>query len=228
VRRDPPTEQAPSFVLEQELVGQGYRAIAGVDEVGRGSLAGPLCLGLVIFGLSTIAEPPSLFAGCINDSKKISPRARHRALDVIGRHALFHGYFMVSHRVVDRLSINGATEFALIRMLEVIPVKPDIIIMDGKFNFQCPVPLKTVIRGDSRTYSIASASIVAKIQRDEVLRRLDTRYPGYGLACNKGYGTLAHREAIARLGPSAIHRKSYEPVKSLVSQGGLFGYESRS
>lgn len=217
--------KAPSFRIELELLRQGYELIAGVDEVGRGALAGPLCLGLVIFGIPVISAPPREFQLHINDSKKISPSCRMRALSIIAEYSLCMCSLMVSHKVVDRLNVNGATEYALNRMLETVSLKPDVVIMDGRFVFSCGVPVISQIAGDRNSFSIASASIVAKVRRDEILCRLDHRYPGYCLGKNKGYGTRDHREAIVKNGPCPIHRKSFDPVKTLISQNGLFDRE---
>lgn len=215
----------PSFEIETGLASRGLRVIAGVDEAGRGALAGPLCLGAVIYSPRLYRNTPAEFAACIDDSKRLSATQRREALDLVRRHAHAAVTVMVSHRTIDRLNINGATCFAIQKILALLPVRPDVLLLDGKFAFRFAVPVVSVVRGDQRSFSIASASIAAKLRRDEVLERFDRIYPGYDLLHNKGYGTLRHREAIMRMGPSAIHRTSYEPVRSMRAGQILFDHE---
>lgn len=215
----PPFLVNPDCSFEQSLLKDGYKLIAGVDEAGRGSLAGPLTLGLVIFPASIIRNPAADLTKHIRDSKQLSPPQRQVALQIIEKTSLSAEVFMVSHKIIDKKNINGATEFALQRMFEGISIKPDIVIMDGTFSFSLPVPFISIKKGDRTSLTIAAASIMAKVKRDAVMERLDLVYPGYGLSKHKGYGTVAHREAIMHLGYSAIHRKSYEPVKSMA--GGI-------
>lgn len=209
---------APTFFTERDLISRGYRIIAGVDEAGRGSLAGPLALGIVIYDYRFVKASSEELSG-INDSKKLSHGQRLRALDRIRRHASVAAWTLVSHRIVDRLNVNGATEFALNKILGIIPLKPDIIMLDGNFSFRTGIPVMPVKKGDSLSLSIASASIMAKVNRDLIMERLDQVYPGYGLARNKGYGTERHIDAIRRNGCSPIHRMSYEPMKSMAYSG---------
>ncbi|HOT46072.1 MAG TPA: ribonuclease HII [Spirochaetota bacterium] len=209
----------PTFAIEQQLLEEGVSLIAGVDEVGRGALAGPLCVGLVIYEASLIASTAGPIPG-INDSKKLTPRKRKSSLDLIRAAALHASSILVSHRTVDRLNINGATEFALNRLIGGIPLKPDIIILDGNFSFQLPVPVRSILKGDAKSISIASASIVAKVHRDAIMERFDGIYPGYHFASNKGYGTGNHLAALAARGLSPIHRRSYEPARSMITTGG--------
>jgi len=209
----------PTFAIEKKLLEEGISLIAGVDEVGRGALAGPLCLGIVIYQASLIASTEGPIPG-INDSKKLTPRKRKSSLELIRATALHASSVLVSHRTVDRLNINGATEFALNRLIGSIPIKPDIIILDGNFSFQAPVPIRSILKGDAQSISIASASIVAKVRRDTIMERFDEMYPGYHFDSNKGYGTGKHLEALAARGLSPIHRRSYEPARSMVTPEG--------
>jgi ribonuclease HII len=210
----------PTFSIEKDLLDQGYSLIAGIDEAGRGALAGPLCVGVVLFEASFIASTEGSIHS-INDSKKLSHRQRIAGLDIIRARSLHSSSILVSHRTIDRLNINGATEFALNRLMESIPIKPDIIILDGNFSFRSPVPIRSILKGDTKSISIASASIVAKVQRDMTMERFDEIYPGYSFGKNKGYGTRLHLEALSGLGLSPIHRRSYEPAKSLILSGGV-------
>ncbi len=210
----------PTFAIEKLLLEEGFSLIAGVDEVGRGALAGPLCLGMVIFDVSLIASTEGPMSG-INDSKKLSPRQRKTGLDLIRATSIHSSSILVSHRTVDRLNINGATEFALNRLIESIHSKPDIIILDGNFSFRSSVPIRSILKGDSKSISIASASIVAKVYRDTIMERFDDMYPGYYFKSNKGYGTGQHLKALSSRGLSPIHRRSYEPARSMISSGGI-------
>jgi ribonuclease HII len=208
----------PDFSIEKELLLEGCGVIAGIDEAGRGALAGPLCVGMVIYDRSFIASLEGALPG-INDSKKLDHRRRLKALETIRGKALLHSSLLVSHRLIDRLNINGATEYAINKLLARAPVRPDIVILDGKFNFDAPVPIRSIIKGDQKSISIASASIVAKVRRDGILDRFDALYPGYHFARNKGYGTGGHMRAIDESGITPVHRKSYEPVKSRLTGG---------
>ncbi len=209
------TDSWPSFEIELQLLEQGYSVIAGADEVGRGALAGPLCVGVVIFTPVSILNPPTDLIESVNDSKKLSPRQRSAAIRIIDAHAACVITRMVSHKVVDRLNINGATHYVLQKILNSLAIRPDVVIMDGSFKFESEIPVIPVIRGDTRSTSIASASIAAKLRRDAIMEKFDLLYPGYCLKNNKGYGTPEHMECIFERGPSPIHRRSYEPVKGM-------------
>lgn len=207
----------PTFSLERELLEQGHSLIAGIDEAGRGSLAGPLSVGLVIYDASFIRSNPRGIPG-INDSKKLTPRRRNDAMEIIRRHSIAVTSILVNHRVIDRLNINGATEYGILNLLKLMPCKPDIILLDGNFSFNLGVPVRSILKGDTRSVSIASASIAAKVRRDAVLDTFDSLYPGYNFRRNKGYGTREHIRAIIASGCSPVHRTSYEPVKSMFSR----------
>jgi ribonuclease HII len=208
--------KGPSFEIEAGLFRKGYQFIAGVDEAGRGSLAGPLVLGVSIYESRLFSQTIPEELSLVNDSKKLTHKTRCTALDSIRETALCVKHYAVPHDLVDKLNINGATLYALRMMIAELPIQPDCVIMDGNFSFTLSIPFIPVIKGDSRSVTIASASIEAKVSRDRIMTDLDGEYPGYGFSVHKGYGTERHREAIERLGPSAIHRLSYEPVKSMV------------
>jgi ribonuclease HII len=216
----------PSFGIERELFEQGYRRIAGVDEVGRGALAGPLCLGLVIYSPEVLAGPPAALLSCVNDSKKLTHSARLRACGHIHGSAMCVHTAMASHRTVDRLNVNGATQYLLSKIITELAEPPDVVIMDGRFSFSPGVRFVAVKGGDSLSISIASASIAAKIHRDGILDKFELLYPGYGFNRNKGYGTLEHRESIGRIGPSPVHRRSFAPLRDMAYREDLFaGHE---
>jgi ribonuclease HII len=205
----------PSFKIEKLLVSRGINLIAGVDEVGRGALAGPLCVGMVIYDASFILSTNRLNG--IDDSKKLSHEKRVAALDIIASNCLFATSLLVSHRMIDRMNVNGATEYAVNKLLGSISVKPDLVLLDGNFSFNLSFPIIPLVKGDTRSVSVASASIVAKVRRDMLLDRFDMLYPGYHFSSNKGYGTRRHIRAIYEIGFSPLHRRSYEPVKGLIS-----------
>ncbi len=205
----------PDFSIEKKLYSEGYRVIAGIDEAGRGALAGPLSVGMVIYPLSIFAETPDSMITSIADSKKLTAGKRAEALSIIKKHSLSYSSVFVPHTIIDSININRATEAGIHKLLAKSDIKPDIIIMDGNFKFKFDIPFISVIKGDNKSISIASASIVAKVLRDDLMNRIDFRYPGYGFSGNKGYGTRAHMSSLADKGYSYVHRKSYEPVKSM-------------
>lgn len=180
-------------------------------------MAGPLSLGIVIYDPTVIESGETDELLSINDSKKLTSLQRLRAYAAVSACSLAYRCAMVSHRTIDRINVNGATEEALKRSLRSLPVIPDVIIMDGNFSFRSPIPIIPVRRGDASSLTIASASIVAKVTRDRIISKFDAIYPGYDFSSHKGYGTRHHIETIRRSGASPIHRRSYEPLKSLVA-----------
>lgn len=205
--------QCPTFAIEQGCLEKGSNIIAGVDEAGRGALAGPLCIGLVIFPADIIPYPP-VDLSFIQDSKKLTARRRESALEKIEELALVALSTFVEPGLIDALNINQATLYAIEKAVESLAVKPEIILLDGNFSFNTQLPLKSVVRGDSLSLSIAAASIVAKVQRDRYMSCLADNYPHYGFEKNMGYGTAYHRNAIRDFGPAQCHRFSYEPMRS--------------
>ncbi len=205
---------SPDFSIERKLLSEGKRIIAGFDEAGRGALAGPLSVGCAVFSSDFIESPDPEIFSLVNDSKKLSPKRRKLALEYIYSKALFAGVRFIPPAVIDDINVNRATELGVKKLVLDSGLVPDILIMDGNFSFDTGIPFMAVKKGDCLSLSIASASIAAKVLRDELMERMDRFYPGYGLAGHRGYGTASHMDAIHRLGPSAIHRKSYEPVKS--------------
>lgn len=213
----------PDFFIEKELLRKGYRCIAGIDEAGRGALAGPLGVGLVVYSPEIYNCVPEEIASTINDSKQMTHKKRVRALADIEKYAVSAVSVLVPHTIIDEININRATELGISRLLQKSPVKPDILIIDGNYKFRFNIPAISVIKGDGRSITIASASILAKIRRDAVMDKIDVKCPGYGFSCNKGYGTAAHLASIEKSGFSRHHRKSYEPVRSMIeAQGRLF------
>jgi ribonuclease HII len=183
----------------------GARLLAGVDEVGRGPLFGPVVAAAVI-----------LAAGCVpdglNDSKKLSEKKR-LILDAQIRHsAVAFAIAAVDVETIDRINIRRASLLAMRMAVEQLQPAPDFLLIDGRDTIDWPTPQQAVIKGDATSFSIAAASILAKVCRDRLIVDLDAQYPGYGLARHKGYPSPLHLEALRRLGPTPLHRKSYKPV----------------
>lgn len=204
----------PSFQIERSCRISGSRVIAGADEAGRGALAGPLAVGIVVFNNDLVTSPPeALFA--IRDSKKLSAKKRESAFECITHYAETYACYLVEPPRIDQLNVNQATLYALETAAVLLTVTPDIILLDGNFSFSTALPLRSVVGGDSRSISIAAASIVAKVTRDRFMRNYAREYPHFGFEHNMGYGTAFHREAIQKYGPCPGHRLTYEPVRSL-------------
>lgn len=181
-----------------------YQRIAGVDEVGRGPLAGPVVAAAVVL-------PPGYDHPEITDSKKLSASKREKLVAVIERDALDIAIVAVGHRRIDHLNIREATRLAM--RLSLARVSAEYALIDGNMTIDSPVPHEAIIKGDSLFIQIAAASIIAKVYRDKLMSVLDARYPGFGFTGHAGYPTEKHREAIARLGPSPVHRRSFRGVK---------------
>lgn len=203
--------QAPTFVEEESLRARGYRAIAGIDEAGRGPLAGPVVAAAVVLPLD---HPPPWLPE-VRDSKQLTPSKRERLFDSMQRDGTPFGVGVVSHDVIDKRGIAAATRLAMRHAAEQLPVRPDFLLIDHVRLPRVRLPQKSITNGDCLSFSIAAASIVAKVTRDRLMAELDMQYPGYGFAQNKGYGTPEHMEMLQRLGHCAIHRKTFAPVRAL-------------
>ena len=206
--------QVPSLTEEVALRAQGYQLIAGIDEVGRGALAGPVVAAAVI--LPSQIDAPWLKQ--VRDSKQLSPAKRELLFGCIHDIATSVGIGMVHHQVIDDRGIVKATRMAMKLAIEQLSPPPESLLIDYMRLPEVPLPQKGITNGDELCLSIACASIVAKVSRDQLMRELDRIYPGYGLADHKGYGTKAHLSYLCRLGPSPIHRRSFQPVKDMVYQ----------
>ena len=181
---------------------EGYGLICGVDEAGRGPLAGPVCAAAVIL-------PQDLEIEGLNDSKKLTEKRREALYDVIIENAVAYGIAFASEKEIDKINILQATFLAMRRAVEQLSVTPDMVLVDGNREPELPVPLKTIIKGDSLSANIAAASILAKVTRDRYMMEQDTIYPQYGFAVHKGYGTKAHYAALTEHGVCPIHRMSF-------------------
>ena len=190
------------FTIENELYDQGFSLICGVDEAGRGPLAGPVCAAAVIL-------PRGLEIPGLNDSKKLSERQREALYGEIADKALSFGVAFATVEEIETQNILGATYLAMNRAIEALEPQPDLALIDGNRNAGITVPSRCVVKGDARCASIAAASILAKVTRDRFMLEMAERYPQYGFERHKGYGTEAHYAALRAYGPSPIHRPSF-------------------
>lgn len=188
--------------IEQEQFAQGIKTICGVDEAGRGPLAGPVYAAAVIL-------PPNLQIPGLTDSKKLSDKKRRELFPVIQEKALTWAIGCASEQEIDEMNILQATYLAMERAINGLSIKPDLALIDGNRAKDFGVPVKTVIKGDSLSANIAAASVLAKVARDDVMMELAQKYPQYGFEIHKGYGTKAHYEALRAHGHCAVHRLSF-------------------
>ena len=192
----------PSYEYENKYLAEGFTAIAGTDEAGRGPLAGPVCAAAVIL-------PNGLEIEGLNDSKKISEKKRDMLFDIICEKAISYGIAYASVEEIDELNILNASQLAMRRAVDMLTPHPDLVIVDGNIarGFDCKAV--TLIKGDAISMSVAAASILAKVSRDRVCEELDKQYPEYMLAKHKGYSTKLHMDLVRKYGPSPIHRKTF-------------------
>lgn len=188
----------PLFLFDRQFAG----IPAGVDEAGRGPLAGPVVAAACIM-------PTDSYIEGVNDSKKLSESARERLFEQITAAAVAYRVAIVDHTVIDEINILNATKRAMLEAVNGLSVTPDVVLIDA-VKLPLAVHTESIIKGDAKSYSIAAASILAKVTRDRLMREYDARYPGYGFAKNKGYGTAAHVQAIHELGFSPIHRRTFK------------------
>lgn len=195
------------LAYEKELYTQGIHLIAGVDEVGRGPLAGPVVAAAVIL-------PENCKIPGLNDSKKI-PKSKHHAIyQAVLDQALSVGIGIKDNQVIDQVNIYEATKLAMLEAIQELDPRPQHLLIDA-MRLDLPIPQTSIIKGDANSLSIAAASIVAKVTRDQMMEDLDQLYPGYDFAQNAGYGTAKHLAGLQKLGVTPIHRRSFEPVKSM-------------
>ena len=188
--------------IEEQLHQQGIMCICGVDEAGRGPLAGPVCAAAVIL-------PDHLEIPGLNDSKKLTDKRRRELFPIIKEQAIAYGIGLASHEEIDEINILQATFLAMQRAIDQLEGKADFALIDGNREKDFGLPVMTVVKGDSRSANIAAASILAKVTRDDILEEQAKLYPQYGFEIHKGYGTKAHYEALRTYGPSPIHRMTF-------------------
>jgi len=197
------------FFYENRLAGKGFKAVAGIDEAGRGPLAGPVVAAAVIL-------PVGVDLPGVTDSKKLTPLKRERLFEDINQRALSVGVGIADAGEVDQINILQATLLAMKRAVEDLSFLPDYLLIDGINTINMDTPQKAVTKGDSLSISIASASIIAKVTRDRMMEEYHGKHPEYDFASHKGYGSKKHMEAIATHGPSPIHRKTFGGVREHV------------
>jgi len=188
--------------IENSYFEKGIRVICGVDEAGRGPLAGPVCAAAVIL-------PPNVEISGLNDSKKLTDKRRRELFPIIKEQAIAYGIGLADHQEIDEINILQATYLAMERALAQLPVKPELALIDGNRAKDFGIPVQTVVKGDSLSASIAAASILAKVTRDDLMLEAAKQYPEYQFEVHKGYGTKAHYAALTDHGPSPIHRMTF-------------------
>lgn len=217
------SKQVPTLIEEMALLEQGYCFVAGLDEAGRGCLAGPVVAAAVILPLQD--DPASIlerFAG-VNDSKQLTLAARERLYDVIMQHAVAATVGIGSVEIIDERNILQATKYAMRQALQQLSPSPQALLLDAIHLPNIALPQRSIIKGDARCLSIAAASIIAKVTRDRLMVQLHQEYPAYGFNQHKGYGTEAHLAALQQHGVTPHHRRSFSPIREL-----LFGLFSQS
>ena len=187
---------------EHEAYDAGYETVCGVDEAGRGPLAGPVCAAAVIL-------PRDLEIEGLNDSKKLSDKRRRALYDIIVQEALAYGIAFATEQEIDEINILQATFLAMRRAMEQLTVRPSLALIDGNRETEFGLPVRTIVKGDSLSANIAAASILAKVTRDRFMEEQDAIYPQYGFAIHKGYGTRAHYDALRQHGMTPIHRRTF-------------------
>ena len=194
--------------FEKSYLAQGAKYICGVDEVGRGPLAGPVTVCAVIMDLDKIVDG-------VDDSKKLSEKKREKLFDPIVNAAIAKSVVSLDNEYIDEVNILNATKDAMKRAIESLDVRPDVVLVDA-VNLDIPYKTHAIIKGDALSYSIGCASIIAKVTRDGFMKQLDEVYPGYGFASNKGYGSAQHIAAIKEKGPCPVHRRTF--IKNFISE----------
>lgn len=213
-----------SFNYENKLISSGFTKICGIDEVGRGPLAGPVVACAVMID-AELYKDLLKFKG-VNDSKKMSAKAREKWYEILTKcDGIKWGIGIVSEKIIDKINILEATKLAMLDAIKKISEpasamlrrgEPDFLLIDGNFTLNIPdLNQKAIPQGDTKIISIAAASIIAKVTRDRMMRRFHEDYPEYGFDKHKGYGTMMHCEAIKKFGPCPIHRRSFEPIKGM-------------
>lgn len=205
------------YEFENRLLAIGYQYICGVDEAGRGPLAGPVVAGAVILNPSVVIEG-------LNDSKQLTEKTRNRLSEEIKEKALAYSVAFISPEIIDEINIYQASKLAMIEAIKGLSIQPDYLLTDAMPLKEQLIPYEAIIKGDCLSASIAAGSILAKVSRDEYMKAIASIYPGYGFEQHKGYPTKQHLEALESLGVTPIHRKTYHPVKILLERQLTFDF----
>jgi len=198
-------EEINLYRFEEELYDEGFKNICGVDEAGRGPLAGPVVVAACIL-------PPFLRIPGVNDSKQLSEKKREELYKIIVKNALAYNVVFINEKIIDELNIYEATKKGMLDAINGLKIEPDYVLIDAMPLSELKTNNKSIIHGDALSASIAAASILAKVSRDHYMEKMDIKYPNYGFKHHKGYGTKMHLEALEKYGPCKIHRRSFEPV----------------
>jgi ribonuclease HII len=196
------------FDYENKYMTQGMKLIAGIDEAGRGPLAGPVSVAIVIMPMDDIIEK-------VNDSKKLTEKTREKLFDIIKEKAIAYHVELIDEKTIDEINILNATKKGMLECINKISVKPDVVLIDA-VKIDSEIPTESIIKGDALSYSIACASILAKVTRDRYMLEMDEKYPEYNFKKHKGYGTKEHMENIKKFGKCEIHRDSF--IKNIVGK----------
>ncbi len=198
------------YTFERELLNKGITLIAGIDEVGRGPLVGPVVACSVILPVNYKLEG-------LTDSKKLSAKKREKFYDILVKDAISYGIGVIDNNKIDEVNIYEATKLAMLSAIKNMKVKPEYLLIDA-MKLNTDIPSNSIIKGDSKSLSIAAASVIAKVERDRMMLELDKKYPYYDFKNNKGYPTKKHIEAIKKHGITSLHRKTYGPVKEYLER----------
>lgn len=198
------------YTFERELLNKGITLIAGIDEVGRGPLVGPVVACSVILPVNYKLEG-------LTDSKKLSVKKREKFYDILVKDAISYGIGVIDNNKIDEVNIYEATKLAMLSAIKNMKVKPEYLLIDA-MKLNTDIPSNSIIKGDSKSLSIAAASVIAKVERDRMMLELDKKYPYYDFKNNKGYPTKKHIEAIKKHGITSLHRKTYGPVKEYLER----------
>ncbi len=207
-------------IYESKLWHRDIKLVAGIDEAGRGPLAGPVVAAAVIFS-------PFKKIGGIKDSKQLSASKREELFELINKKALDWGVGIVSERIIEKINILQATRLAMLKAIQEIKTCPEFLLIDGNISLDVEISQQPIIDGDQKSFSIGAASIMAKVTRDRMMQKYHRLFPEYGFDKHKGYGTPEHFEALQTYGPCPIHRRTYEPVQKLLWEDEVFYHAER-